>query len=361
MLRPDLAWRYFTYHRRASGISARVVDDVLAAYGLRIQGKAEVPGGPGRSQNLIVETNAGKKMLKQYKNTVDLAAVQHEHEILTYLAAIEFPAPRLTTTRDGDSLYKQDATYYAVFDVLEGYFQYHHYFFLPTQTRQFIAAAAQALGALHTALQDFTPAGTNQNGFTSRQGVRWRELDWFLDRLAACQAAIDRVPPRQSDPIRDMFLAHAPWVTERLATLDDVLGTAMLPRLIIHGDYGPYNLFFKRDAPVVILDFELARLDWRLTDLATALPSFARNRLGFNWNKLRWFLHAYQACCPVDTAELRLLPDVWLFLTLRRLVVCWQRYCDTAAQRWLVEAHQRLKLAQWIGANQQTFADQLTR
>jgi Ser/Thr protein kinase RdoA (MazF antagonist) len=112
---------------------------------------------------------------------------------------------------------------------------------------------------------------------------------------------------------------------------------------------------------VVILDFELARLDWRLTDIATALPSFARSRLGFSLPKMRAFVAGYRARCTVEADELALLPDVWRFLTLRRLIVCWQRFYDTHARRWLDEAAQRLALALWLSDNQPRLSGWLTQ
>ncbi|MHC4159526.1 MAG: phosphotransferase enzyme family protein, partial [Planctomycetota bacterium] len=124
------------------------------------------------------------------------------------------------------------------------------------------------------------------------------------------------------------------------------------PRLIIHGDYGPYNLFFKRGVPVVVLDFELARSDWRLTDLAKSLSYFAKNRLGLNIQKMKQFLGAYQTYCPVAADELRFLPTVWQFLTLRRLVVCWSRYCNTGSKNWLLEAQHNLNLNSFLMVNQ---------
>jgi hypothetical protein len=42
------------------------------------------------------------------------------------------------------------------------------------------------------------------------------------------------------------------------------------------------------------------------------------------------------------------LPDVWTFLTLRRLIVCWYRFCRDGKARWAAEAQEKLDLARWI-------------
>jgi Ser/Thr protein kinase RdoA (MazF antagonist) len=238
-----------------------------------------------------------------------------------------------------------------VFDVLNDYFQYHHYLLMPSQTRQCVVAAGQALGALHTALRLFTPVGHHPNGFQSRTGERWRDWGWYqaqLDQVRNAAQAASAAPA-----LRQTIHVHAQAVEATLRDLDATLAAAALPRCIIHGDYGPYNLLFKRGAPVVVLDWELARLDWRLVDLATALHFFAHNRVKFRWNNAQWLLDGYRRACAINADELHVLPLVWQFVTLRRVIVCWQRFAQTHDHHWLAEAHTKLALAQWIHRHQQ--------
>jgi len=356
--RPDRLYRQFMFRKHHTRIERDILQDVLDEYGLHVRGKLEVTGG--RSENIIVETNAGKKMLKRYKDTLIPEALVHEHSILNYLAQINFPAPHLTSTVCGESLIQKEGRSYALFDFLEGYFQYHNYFLVPAQAQQFISVSGKALGALHTTLRDFSPAGYHPNGCKSRKGDRWRELSWFTDKLDWCRQELPNVQADDADVLSRMLSEDAGWVEETLHSLNDSIKAAELPCLIIHGDYGPYNLFFKRGAPTIILDFELARLDWRLADLAMALPFFADGRLGFNFNKMNYFLEAYRSECPLDSAELRFLPTVWQFLTLRRVIFCWYRYCNTPSRRWLREAQQKLKLFHWLTEHQNTLHCWLT-
>lgn len=359
--RLDRLYRQLRFRHHPALVDTQLVESILDVYGMQARGVGTVPGVPGRSQNLILVTDAGKKMLKRYKRTVDAAAVHHEHTILRYLAEIDFPAPRLNHTTRNETLVRREGYSYALFDVIEGYFQYHNYLFTPTQTGEFIRASGQALGALHQALRDYTPEGSNHNGFVSHTGKRWREIGWFISQLEQCDQASQQAGPAANHPLRHALSQHAEWIKERLHKLDTLLASAAPTRLIIHGDYGPYNLFFKRGAPVIVLDFELARLDWRLTDLATALPSFAHSRLGFNWNRMRWFVDAYRSRCGVDNAELSLLPAVWQFLSLRRVIVCWSRFSETGEPRWMQEARHKLALANWLGKNESKIARSLAR
>jgi Ser/Thr protein kinase RdoA (MazF antagonist) len=357
--RPDRLYHQITFRRRPPKIDMGLLRDILADYGIAARGKIEVPGGPGRSDNVIVETAAGKKLLKRYKDTITPAAALHEHSILVHLAQVGFPSPRLARTTSGETLIQHDGKCYAMFDFIEGYFHYHNYFLLPAQAQRFIATSGRALGALHNVLADFSPAGDHPSGFKSRGEDRWRELSWFTDMLEECRQKLPQLQGADANLMRQMLAEHADRVEGSLRRLDATLAAAAPARLIIHGDYGPYNLLFRRGAPVVILDFELARLDWRLTDLSTALPSFARSRLGFSFQKMKCFLEGYRTSCPIDRTELSLLPSVWQFLTLRRVVVGWQRFCSTGSGRWLVEAQQKLELAGWLAENQRTLSGQL--
>ena len=119
---------------------------------------------------------------------------------------------------------------------------------------------------------------------------------------------------------------------------------------MIHGDYGPYNLLLKPGAPVVVLDFELARLDWRVVDVAKAMQQFALTRKGIRPARAHRFVSSYAARTSFEEAERRLIPDVWLFLTLRRVIVCWDRHATTGEGRWLREAGRKLALAEAIRA-----------
>ena len=346
--RPDRFYANLASRKELVGDDEQVLEAILPEYDLRALKTSAAPGVGGRSDRFILNTTTGLKFLKRYKRTYEAEAVVHEHSIINYLADVNFPAPRLAHTVSGDTMVRRNGRSYALFDYLEGYFQYHNYLFLPSQTRQFISAAGEALGALHYTLKTFTPVGTNPNGFVSRTGGRCRELTWFTDKIKWCRKQIPRLQADGEHFMGNMLADNNLWVEQRLQSLDATLETAGLPRLIIHGDYGPYNLMFKRGAPVVIVDYELARLDWPLTDLAKSLSTFAQSRFGFNFNKAALFLQAYQKSGSVGRGEQRQLPTVWQFLTLRRLVVCWDRYCRTQDKRWQLESKRRLELFHWL-------------
>lgn len=339
------------------------VQEVLAEYGLSLTATRRPATTLGRSSNLIVDTSLGRAMLKRYKPTVNLPAVVHEHSILAFLAQTNFPAPRLLSTRtDATFVHRQGATY-ALFDFLEGYIQYSNYFLLlPAHDRRFVSTSGEMLATLHRRLKDFVPKGKNPNGFKSLRGDRWRDLGWYVDRLTHCIVETPRLNVAGDDAftVAKFLLRRADWIHDTLYQLDHVLREAAPLRLIIHGDYRPSNLLFRQNTPPVVIDFELARLDWRITDLAKAIPSFAYSRiLGLDFGRMRCFLDAYQARYPIGSEELELIPAVWQFLAIRRVVVCWYNYCNTLVNRWGDEIRRHLRWLDWAIDHQDTLLDHL--
>ena len=351
--RPDRLYSRMRYQGHRLNGAGQEVRSILEGFGLALTGDASSPSGPGRSENWIVSTPEGKKFLKCYKKSISRENVLHEHSILTYLAGAGFQAPHLFPTPEGGTFIEREGKFYALFDYLDGYFQYHDYLFTPAQTGRFVTACGRVLGELHNTLRDFEPAGRNPNGFQSRQGPRWREMPWYLDQLREVRQAVGQMDQNGSGWLMREVSGQADWLERRVQMLDEKLRSAALPRLIIHGDYGPYNVFFKAGAPVMILDFELSRLDWRLTDLANALYFFAIGRSGFRPNHMDHFLRGYFSLSPVESGEMGFLPDAWQFLLLRRVIVCWRYAVDTPARQWQAEAQRKLALAHWIDGHRE--------
>jgi len=353
--RPDRLYDSVRFRRRPSVIEPATTVEVLAQYGLELRATPQVPPGPGRSHSLILTTSQGKKVLKRYKYTVIVPAIVHEHSILAYLAGVGFPSPRLVATPSGETMVCRDGHHYAMFDFIAGGFQYHNYLLLPVQVRKFIAASGEILASLHDELKDLVPQGHSPNGFRSRQEDWWRDREWYASRLAHCRAETQRSDHDGSGPEAAWLLRYAGFLEEALDQLDGRLKEASLPRMIIHGDYGPYNLLFKGERSITILDFELARLDWRATELVDGLQRFSLNRWGFNLDKMKCFLDAYRVRFAINSDEIQCLPDVWTFLNVRRCIVHWHHYCDTHEPERLTQARWNLRLIDWMTDNRRAF------
>lgn len=328
-------------------ITSHVVSQVLATFDLVALGPIRDIPGESRSSNVVVETAAGTKVLKRYKSSVTEAMIVHEHSVLSYLATLDFPAPRLTST-DGVTMSELGGRWYALFDYSPGYFHFHNYLWLPQRRQDFVVLSGGALGALHRALDGFTPSGLNPHGFASIAGTRWRDVEWYLALLEQSRRRAGSAPGDGADLLNAMVREHSSMVECELRSLDAELSSAGLRRQVIHGDYGPYNLLFKPGERIMILDFEMTRIDWLIVDVAKSYQQFGMNRLGVQPARISRFLAGYEAMLPLDRDEVRLIPSVWLFLTLRRIVVYWDRFLETGQQQWLREAQRKLDLAKVI-------------
>jgi Ser/Thr protein kinase RdoA (MazF antagonist) len=323
------------------GLDSDTVTAVLAACGLRPLGVAGwAPGGRGTS--VIVDSDSGRLLVKRYKPTVDVDALHGEHAILRRLEDLDFPATRLVATLDGDTLLERADGRFAVFRYLDGYRRADDRLLTLADARILLEMSGATLAALHDALASFVPPTDNPNGFRSSDGTRVRDLPWLGERLAAARTAASSLAG--GDPAH-AILAGADRAEATLADLESELTAAQLPRLVIHGDYGPYNLLVRSGRPLVVVDFELARLDWRLTDLATALPRFARGRRGPSDDRAIAFATGYLERSSIRPSELDRLPLVGAYLALRRAAICLARWADTMDRHWLTEASEKMDLA----------------
>lgn len=351
--RPDHLCYNLKASQKRSTIDRAAVKAILAAYELDLIGEPRVLGGGNRSYSLLVHTSAGKKILKKYKPSLGQSTIIQEHSLLTYLAQTDFPSPHLVTTATGQTLLHRGSPRLALFDYIEGGFQYYHYMLLPGQLQQFITVAGEILALLHQTVRDFAPQGYNPDGFKSQHEDRWRDLAWLVTRLEHCVAETVHLKEKGVDNKEAAWLLQqASYLEKSLIQLDAILKNATLPRLIIHGDYGPYNLLFRRNAPAIVLDFEMARLDWRLTELIGAWHRFGYSQLGRRLTRMKWLLDAYQTYFPLTKEETQLMPQVWEFLDLRQCVQNWHSYCQTGNAARLAKARYNLQTAVWIKMNQ---------
>lgn len=305
--------------------------------------------GAVRNETWVADTPEGRKVLKRYKTSLDYDQIVYEHSILEHLARNGFPAPRLAHTSRGDTIIDESGRYYAVLDYLDHYIQFHNYFRFPGQNRQFLAAEGRTLGLLHRALDGFTPAGSNQYGFQLDSEGRGVELDWYLEKFRNALKAIESTPLHQDYPTSSRIRERAGWIQNKLQEINHLLESSSLARGVIHGDYGPHNLLFRPGRPVVALDFELARRDWLLVDVISALSNATRpaNPV-YDLDRILPILTSYHSICPLPQEAIRLLPCIWQFQVMRRLMVTWSQYVEKNDPGRLVESQKRLSRLDWV-------------
>jgi homoserine kinase type II len=165
---------------------------------------------------------------------------------------------------------------------------------------------------------------------------------WGVDRDPDLEPVVSQLAAQASD-LATRFARHGP-----------------LPQLVIHGDYYAGNLLFDGDCVVGVVDYDKARWQPRVVELAEALIHFASPRPGhlkhlvypgvLNWEPFTRFLQAYARHVTPNEHEARALPDyircIWLQISLQRLLEKGPR------PAWAREALQEvLALGDWASAN----------
>jgi homoserine kinase type II len=324
------------------------------------------------NDNWLIETVRGRYFLKrrhpELKNT---ELIRGQHELIQHLRLRGFPAPAVIPTRKGETLLILDGEFYEIQEFIEGkpYEQANEAHFM---------AAAIALGLYHAYVRNFIsqdlcyvdrlycPTVLTSNLFTLSEELAFYQDLPFADVIEA-------------------LTSHAIDLSSRLSSYEQ------LPRLVIHGDYHADNLIFNNDCIVGVVDYDKARLQPRVVELAEALIYFASPRSckmkhlvysGFlEWDRFTRFLKYYADALrspnkkvvlhirPVQPApdilvrascesawlgedEVCALPDyirsIWLSVSVEQLLV--RRFQTTGIKEFLREL---LALSDWASTHRQ--------
>jgi Ser/Thr protein kinase RdoA (MazF antagonist) len=304
--------------RQKTNWPAAEVEAVLAHYDLGPWQMCQTLAG-GNSDNVLLQTGEGKKVLKRYYWS--LPSTEQEHSILGHLAETDFPAPRLTPNQDGLTYTQVGDKHYALYDFIDGYCS-TNYFLLPGTRRRLVAQAGATLARFHHFMAGFVPEGRKLNGYKPDGVELWRDVAWHLDVLAQY---VENTSAKKSLDRKDTFVLS---IADQLGTDLSEVGrhyeptAPQLPRMVIHGDYSPKNLLFNRERVAAVLDLGDACVNLRALDVAWGLTTFSytNNRNELDIRLARTFLQAYQVHQPLEKQEIEAIPDLIRWRHLRNIV-----------------------------------------
>ncbi|HEX9039355.1 MAG TPA: phosphotransferase [Ktedonobacterales bacterium] len=270
-----------------------LVAEALSHYSLgaaKLSKPAATDSQRPRAHYWEAQTENGKFFVKQFHSWFPPESITYVHSIHDRLLAKGLPAPRAVLNRDGVSFTQSGDSAWAVYHALDG----HH-----ANERDWMwgrPKAAEMLGALHQALECFTPDGQPFEPWTA----------WTIETvdrvLESWQPHPDLLPPDLLGFIRDR-LAHR------------YFGHLYpeLPKLVVHGDYVSDNVLWRGDAISSsisgILDLERAHMDTALFDFAWGLGD-RRPPL------LRAAVASYARSRPLSPVEREALPEAMLLSSL---------------------------------------------
>jgi homoserine kinase type II len=263
------------------------------------------------NDNWAVETARGHYFLKRrhpHLHRPDL--IRAQHDLMEWLRRAGFPAPAIVPTASGETFLVLDGEFCEIHEYIEGE-PYDH------ERPEHLKEAALTLGRYHTCIQGFAPQALRNLGALYSPAI----LSATLTDLGEAWG-LDRDPDLAQ--IAGQLEAHALDLAARLA------GHGALPHLVIHGDYYAGNLLFDGDRIVGVVDYDKARWQPRVIELAEALIYFTTERPGhlkqivysgtLDLGAVHQFLAAYTDTLSLSEPEIHALPHwirtIWLCASL---------------------------------------------
>lgn len=232
-------------------VSAEALADFLTRYdvGTLVSVKGIAEGV--ENSNYLVDTSRGRFILTLYEKRVAGADLPYFMALLDHLADKGLPVPPAINDQSGRKIQALEGRPACLIKFLPGVSLAH-----PTPQQAF--NTAQALGKMHLAVADFTPARANSMGMPT-----WRPL-W-----ERCGLSLDEIAPGLH---KDLGYA-----------VDAITGTwpaYAFDRCAIHADLFPDNVLMQGDTVGGLIDFYFACTDVRIYDLAIVHAAWSFDATG---------------------------------------------------------------------------------
>jgi homoserine kinase type II len=317
------------------------LEHVLRAFGLgELRAVCRIEQG-FVNENWRVQADRGRYFLKRrHPDLSQPFLIRAQHELMRELRRAGFPAPVVVPTLTGESFLVLGGRIYEVHQFIQGQ-PYDH------ERPQHLEEAALTLGHYHRCVEGFAPQALCRPGDLYSPALLEGNLGHLIEVWG-----LERDPgPVQ---ITEGLKVHTAELDARYARHGRV------PQLVIHGDYYAGNLLFDGDRMVGVVDYDKARWQPRVVELAEALIYFASPRPGhlrylvypgcLRRELFTLFLQGYGRVITLGEEEVRALPDIigciWLQVSLQRLAEKGER--PAQAQEALQEV---LTLGDWAIAN----------
>lgn len=273
----------------------------------------DFPRGSRKAPKLILRSSAGTYLLKRRaggKN--DPFKVAFCHNLQLCLARKQFPLPRLIGTKqDNNSMLQLNNYIYELFEFISGT--------IFDNSPLAATDGGKTLALFHKLLLDYQPQYEPPQG--SYHGARC-----VARSMEAIPSTLAKVDPRnateQADSIQKTIrFLHASYNEAALRVNE--MGLSDWPLQIVHSDWHPGNMLFRGSRVVAVIDYDAARIQQRVIDVANGALQFSI--LGGGEDPATWpshldetrftsFLGGYDSVpgCVVARAELRTVP--WLMI-----------------------------------------------
>jgi Ser/Thr protein kinase RdoA (MazF antagonist) len=266
------------------------------------------------SLNFIVTTGQGKYVFR--KHFLSEETVAHEHQVLSHLQRVDFPAPRMCLDRDGRAWVKVDGELYSVYRFVTGFCP-ADFWWWPSARRDIISRTGRILAEYHQAVTGLVPSFFKWDGYRPTEHKRWRNGDLYHQALKEIRRQLRTSAATQ--PLDDFARSRIDAIEQLLELESAVEERTDLSKVVIHGDFAPWNVLLRPDGSLFILDFNAARLDLKVFDVILATFWFSWRGSRLDRDRAVTFQTGYSQTGHLSEIDVRLASDIFQWMMARSI------------------------------------------
>ena len=295
---------------------------VLSHYDIgTIEAIQEFPRGSRKAPKLIIRAEKGVYLLKRRaRGKDDPFKVAFCHSLQLYLASKQFPLPHLIgTKKDNNSMLQWKGAIYELFEYIKGT-SYDN-------SLEATADSGKILALFHKLLAGYQPDYEPPQGSYHAA----RSVAASMEAIPATLARVDPRGAEQADRVAELVrFLHDSY--NQAAVKVNEIGLPDWPMQIVHSDWHPGNMLFRGPRVVAVIDYDAARIQQRVIDVANGALQFSI--LGGGDDPAQWpdyidesrfkrFLRGYDSVpnCVLSRAELRTIPHLMIEALIAESVI----------------------------------------
>lgn len=275
-----------------------------------IESIKEFSRGSRRAPKLLVTTDRGTFLLKRRaRGKDDPFKVAFSHALQLYLASQQFPLPHLIGTKtENNSMLQYNGLVYELFEYIPGTGY--------DNSLESTYEAAKVLALYHKLLRSYTPEFEAPHGSYHAN----KTIVTGFEQLPVTLSRSDRMREVSDEQVLGT-VKYLGEIYQQASDKVEQMGLSRWPMQITHCDWHPGNMLFQQHRVVAVIDYDAARLQQRVIDLANGALQFSI--IGGSDDPTKWpeyvdesrfkrFIRGYDDVDVISTAELDVLP--WLMI-----------------------------------------------
>lgn len=273
----------------------------------------EFPRGSRKAPKLVLRTDTGNYLLKRRaRGKDDPYKVAFCHSLQFHLADRQFPLPHLIgTKKNNNSMLQLNGRLYEMFEYIKGVAY--------DQSLEATSDAGKILALFHKLLKDFEPDYETPRGSYHQARAVYAALKAIPGTLRKVNPNLSSEETQQVDELSGQLLKAYTAAAQKV----DELGLPDWPKQIIHSDWHSGNLLYRGQRVVAVIDYDAARIQPRMIDVANGALQFSSIGGGddvASWpeyldeSRYKRFLRAYESVpdCVLSVAELQTIPPLMI-------------------------------------------------